>query len=253
MRYYTSPARKGQILADFLVESPTITDPLEKSIADTPGKNTSPAWTLFTDGAASLQGSGIGLILTDLNGQEESSNISPYQRFEVPNEHEIGVFVTELSRTWKEELQGASYYNDVAEMTLMIKDTIEVTLETNNFPLIGDPSGHLPYVGGLDEHVTIDGLSTEAQYLDIYGNQGASVGVNHACKKQCTLCSGRSRFNANGSGSSGGFVTVNQSNDAAPSVGVGAALGLAHAANAIGPLRWLKRRYESLVVAYQGL
>ncbi|GJT57567.1 hypothetical protein Tco_0992621 [Tanacetum coccineum] len=138
-------------------------------------------------------------------------------------------------------------------MTLMIKDTTEVTLEINNFPLIGDPSGLPPYVGGLDKHVTIDELSTEAQYLDIYGNQGASVGVNRACKKQCTLCFGRSRFNADGSGSSGGFVTVNQSNDAVPSVGVGAAPGLAHVVDAMGPLRWLKRRYESLVVAYQGL
>ncbi|GJW93198.1 reverse transcriptase domain-containing protein, partial [Tanacetum coccineum] len=61
---------KGQILADFLAESPTITDPQEKSIADKPGKNTSPVWILFTDGAASLEGSGAGLILTDLNGQE---------------------------------------------------------------------------------------------------------------------------------------------------------------------------------------
>ncbi|GJS36644.1 reverse transcriptase domain-containing protein [Tanacetum coccineum] len=475
MRYYTSPARKGQILADFLAKSPTITDPLEKSITDTPGKNTSPAWTLFIDGAASLEGSGAGVILTDLNGQEvtyalqfnfktsnneakyqalvagleltikmeaqclevytdsllivnqvkglyeakeelmrrqievymmdalgpeqasyalreahlrscdahagpksitqkstrlgyywptiqwveelpnvlwahrttvragsgctpfslvygsevvlppeiglptyristfdltkndenlrlnldlleerrelaalknaryktqteryynnrvkhnqlkigdlilrknearrqegqkkldpnwegpyqDSSNISLYQSFKVPNEHESGVFITELSH--------------VAEMTLMIKDTTEVTLETNNFLLISDLSGHLPYVGGLDEHVTIDGLSTEAQYLDISGNQAASVGVNRACKKQCTLCS---HFNASGSGSSGGFVTVNQSNDAASSVDVGAALGLAHVADAMGPLRWLKRRYESLVVAYQGL
>ncbi|GJU05236.1 hypothetical protein Tco_1121666 [Tanacetum coccineum] len=97
----------------------------------------------------------------------------------VPNERESGVFVTELNRTWKEELQGASYYN-------------------------GNPSDHLPYVGGLDEHVTIDELSTEAQYLDLSGNQGASVGVNHACKKQRTL-----RF--------------------------GTAPGLAHDADAMGP------------------
>ncbi|GJT62341.1 reverse transcriptase domain-containing protein [Tanacetum coccineum] len=61
---------KGQILADFLAELPTITDPQEKSIADKPGKNTSPAWTLFTDGAANLEGSGVGLILTDPSGQE---------------------------------------------------------------------------------------------------------------------------------------------------------------------------------------
>ncbi|GJT80135.1 hypothetical protein Tco_1054477 [Tanacetum coccineum] len=94
---------------------------------------------------------------------------------------------------------------NVGEMTLMIKDTTKVTLETKNIPLIGDPSGHLPYVGGLNEHVTIDGLLTEAQYLDLSGNQGASVGMNLACKKQRTLCSGRSQFNADDSGSSGGL------------------------------------------------
>ncbi|GKA00958.1 reverse transcriptase domain-containing protein, partial [Tanacetum coccineum] len=68
--YNPRSAVKGHILADFLTESPTITDPQEKSIADKPGKNTSPAWTLFTDGAASLEGSGVGIILTDPNGQE---------------------------------------------------------------------------------------------------------------------------------------------------------------------------------------
>nr|GEX51306.1 hypothetical protein [Tanacetum cinerariifolium] len=68
--YKPRSAVKGQILADFLTESPIITDPHEKSIAEKPRKNTSPAWTLFTDGAASLEGSGVGLILTDSSGQE---------------------------------------------------------------------------------------------------------------------------------------------------------------------------------------
>ncbi|GJU05237.1 reverse transcriptase domain-containing protein [Tanacetum coccineum] len=68
--YKPRSAVKGQILADFLAKSPMITDSLEKTITDTPGKNTSPAWTLFTDGATILEGSGVGLILTDLNGQK---------------------------------------------------------------------------------------------------------------------------------------------------------------------------------------
>ncbi|GKE24210.1 reverse transcriptase domain-containing protein [Tanacetum coccineum] len=68
--YKPRSAVKGHILVDFLTESPTITDPQEKSIEDKPGKNTSPAWTLFTDGAASLEGSDVGIILIDPNGQE---------------------------------------------------------------------------------------------------------------------------------------------------------------------------------------
>ncbi|GJX31595.1 reverse transcriptase domain-containing protein [Tanacetum coccineum] len=68
--YKPRSAVKGHILADFLTESPIITDPQEKSIADKPRKNTSPAWTLFTDSAASLEGSGVGIILTDPSGQE---------------------------------------------------------------------------------------------------------------------------------------------------------------------------------------
>ncbi|GJW75663.1 hypothetical protein Tco_0135033 [Tanacetum coccineum] len=46
---------------------------------------------------------------------------------------------------------------------------------------------------------------------------------------------------------------MNKSNDAALFVGVGVAPGIAHVADAMGLPRWLERRYESLVAAYQGL
>ncbi|GJT62342.1 hypothetical protein Tco_1005875 [Tanacetum coccineum] len=110
---------------------------------------------------------------------------------------------------------------------LTVMDTIEVTMETKNFPSISDPSGHLPCVGGLDEHVMIDELSTEAQNLNLSCNQGAI--------------------------SSGGFVSVNKSSGAGPSVFASATPGIAHDADATGPPQWLERRYESLVAAYQGL
>ncbi|GJX31596.1 hypothetical protein Tco_0241451 [Tanacetum coccineum] len=92
-----------------------------------------------------------------------------------------------------------------------------------NFPSIGDPFSHLPYVDGLDKHVMFDELSTEAQYLDL------SVGQ------------------------SGGFVFVNKSSGAGPFVVAGATPRIAHAADATGPPRWLECRYESLVATYQGL
>ncbi|GKF46205.1 putative nucleotidyltransferase, ribonuclease H, partial [Tanacetum coccineum] len=69
--YKPRSAMKGQILADFLAESPMVNGLQSKNIISTPGKSTS-TWTLFTDGAFSIEGSGVGLILTDPNGQEIS-------------------------------------------------------------------------------------------------------------------------------------------------------------------------------------
>ncbi|GKA00959.1 hypothetical protein Tco_0673624 [Tanacetum coccineum] len=101
----------------------------------------------------------------------------------------------------------------IVMMTFMIKDTTEVTMETKNFPSIGDPFRHLPYVGG------------------------AIVGVNRACKKQRTLRSGRSHFHTDGSRSSGGFVSVNKSSGAGPFVPAGATPSIAYAGDATGPPR----------------
>ncbi|GJW93200.1 hypothetical protein Tco_0172872 [Tanacetum coccineum] len=107
----------------------------------------------------------------------DSSNISPYQSSGVLKEHESGVFIMEFSHTWKEELQGASYCNDMGEMTFMIKDTTEVTMEMKNFPSIGDPSGHLPYVGGLDEHVTIAEFRSSGGFVSVNKRSGAGPPV----------------------------------------------------------------------------
>nr|XP_043625708.1 uncharacterized protein LOC122597141 [Erigeron canadensis] len=69
---------KGQILADFLAEVPTV-GAKNKRKADSIAKKEEPeehesknTWKLFTDGASCADGSGAGLILTNPDGQEFS-------------------------------------------------------------------------------------------------------------------------------------------------------------------------------------
>nr|GFA07136.1 reverse transcriptase domain-containing protein [Tanacetum cinerariifolium] len=61
---------KGQILADFLAESPTVNNSPVPKVTNTSEKYTLPARILFTDGASSIEGSCVGLILTHPSGQE---------------------------------------------------------------------------------------------------------------------------------------------------------------------------------------
>ncbi|GJR00456.1 hypothetical protein Tco_0523440 [Tanacetum coccineum] len=66
--YIPRNAVKGQVLADFLNEVPVGTGHIEVcSLADDTKLE---EWTLFTDGASSLKGSGAGLVLIDPSGTE---------------------------------------------------------------------------------------------------------------------------------------------------------------------------------------
>nr|GEV93187.1 putative ribonuclease H-like domain-containing protein [Tanacetum cinerariifolium] len=58
--YKPRSAIKGKIITDFLVESPMINDLQDENAISTPGKSTF-TWTLFTDDASSIEGSGVGL------------------------------------------------------------------------------------------------------------------------------------------------------------------------------------------------
>ncbi|GKF60824.1 hypothetical protein Tco_0177610, partial [Tanacetum coccineum] len=71
------------------------------------------------------------------------------------------MYTTAVSQTWNEGLQETSFYNDVGEMTFLLKDTTEMTLETKKIPVVGDPFGQPPDIGGLDDHVMVDELSAE--------------------------------------------------------------------------------------------
>ncbi|GKA89665.1 reverse transcriptase domain-containing protein, partial [Tanacetum coccineum] len=63
---------KGQVLEDFLTESPTNNNTMVGKVPRAYGKDRIPTWTLFTNGASNIEGLGAGLILTNPDGQEIS-------------------------------------------------------------------------------------------------------------------------------------------------------------------------------------
>ncbi|GJY84237.1 reverse transcriptase domain-containing protein [Tanacetum coccineum] len=67
IQYRPRTSIKGQILADFIVERPDEESPDE--LMAEPEELPEP-WTLFTDGSSCIDGSGAGLILTNLEGVE---------------------------------------------------------------------------------------------------------------------------------------------------------------------------------------
>ncbi|GJS73102.1 reverse transcriptase domain-containing protein [Tanacetum coccineum] len=67
IQYSPRTSIKGQILADFIVERPDEESPDE--LMAEPEKLSEP-WTLFTDGSSCIDGSGVGLILTNPEGVE---------------------------------------------------------------------------------------------------------------------------------------------------------------------------------------
>ena len=67
IRYNPRIEVKGQVLADFIMEF-TLSNPSTKSTETTQLAPNLPIWRFSVDGAANSQGSGVGLILTSLDG-----------------------------------------------------------------------------------------------------------------------------------------------------------------------------------------
>ena len=63
IRYESKNARKGQVLADFIMEFTSV-----ELVGNTQTTPDLPVWKLFIDGVANDQGSGVGLILTSPEG-----------------------------------------------------------------------------------------------------------------------------------------------------------------------------------------
>ncbi|GJZ18849.1 hypothetical protein Tco_0555439, partial [Tanacetum coccineum] len=64
---------KGQIIADFIAETPRNNSSIEHGGAKTSRlrfQEKTPIWTLYIDGASSNEVSGAGVILTDPDGKE---------------------------------------------------------------------------------------------------------------------------------------------------------------------------------------
>ncbi|GKE12931.1 hypothetical protein Tco_1416482, partial [Tanacetum coccineum] len=129
-----------------------------------------------------------------------------------------GVYATGVLHSWNEGLHETSLCTDVGEMTFLLKDTTEMTLEIKKIPVGGDPFCQPPDVGGLDDHVMMDELSVEGQYVGSSGTQGVSVGVSRSCKKWCTIH--YSRF--------AGVGSVSGGNDQPAFVSAGVSVGTTH-------------------------
>ncbi|GJT07493.1 reverse transcriptase domain-containing protein [Tanacetum coccineum] len=127
IRYRPGPAMKGQIIADFIAESPNKNHPkiLEEtttSLTQNPEKT--PLWTLYIDGASSNEGSGAGLILTDPDGKE----ITYALRFEFPasnNEAEYEALIAGLELAVKMEVCHLQVFSNSLLMTNHLKGTYE--------------------------------------------------------------------------------------------------------------------------------
>ncbi|GKE00779.1 reverse transcriptase domain-containing protein [Tanacetum coccineum] len=101
-------AVKEHILADFLAESHTLDNSSREDDTNMSWKSNTPTWALFTDGASSIEGSGAGLILTDLDGRELTYAL----RFNFRtsnNEAEYEALVARLELTIQMEAQQKGY------------------------------------------------------------------------------------------------------------------------------------------------
>ncbi|XP_071740872.1 uncharacterized protein [Rutidosis leptorrhynchoides] len=66
--FLPSNSVKGQVLADFLVELPF--DMIKQCETPVTRRDTDEFWDLYTDGASSKEGAGIGLLLVSPSGEE---------------------------------------------------------------------------------------------------------------------------------------------------------------------------------------
>ncbi|GKE34759.1 hypothetical protein Tco_1454081 [Tanacetum coccineum] len=55
----------------------------------------------------------------------------------------------------------------VGEMTFLLKDTTEMTLESKKFLVVGDPFGQPPDIGGLEDYVCSGGSRVKQVYLGL--------------------------------------------------------------------------------------
>ena len=126
--YKPRSAIKGQILADFLAESPTIDKSNMEDVLSASKKDGPPTWMLFTDGASSIEGSGAGLILTDPHGQE----ITYALRFNFRtsnNEAEYEALVAGLELAIQMEAQKLDAYTDSLLIANQVKGLYEAREE----------------------------------------------------------------------------------------------------------------------------
>ena len=126
IRYKPKRAIKGQVLADFFMEFTPV-----KLTEDTQATLDLPIWTLFVDGAANAQRSGVGLIPTSLEGID----IKYALRFGFQasnNEAEYEAVIAGLNLAHSMEVDQLEVCNDSQLVVKQIEDTYEAKGEKND-------------------------------------------------------------------------------------------------------------------------
>ncbi|XP_071692820.1 uncharacterized protein [Rutidosis leptorrhynchoides] len=123
--YYASRAIKGQVMADYLAETtidmPVICDPEQ---LPTPSPE---LWELYTDGAASSEGAGAGLILTGPH-QEEDTYALRFNFKVTNNEAEYEVLLAGMRIAQKLGAEKLQAYVD----SQLVANQINGTFDTND-------------------------------------------------------------------------------------------------------------------------
>ncbi|XP_070014644.1 uncharacterized protein [Nicotiana sylvestris] len=92
-------AIKSQILADFMVDfMPTLVPEVEKELLLKSGTS-SGVWTLFTDGASNMKGSGVGIVLKPPTGSSIRQSIKTSRLTNSEAEYEAMIAGLELAKS----------------------------------------------------------------------------------------------------------------------------------------------------------
>ncbi|GJR93356.1 reverse transcriptase domain-containing protein [Tanacetum coccineum] len=156
---------KGQILADFLTETPLTKDKEEKE-EEIKRKEPEPenAWKLFTHGASSTDGSGAGLMLVSPDGKEYTYTL----RFEFEttnNEAEYQALLAGLRIAKEMNIQELAIFVDSQLVANQVKGTFEARqpvikqyLEKTMTLLLSFPSYSIEHIK-IDQNKKADALS----------------------------------------------------------------------------------------------
>ena len=117
--YKPKTAIKGQVLADFVMEF-TSAEPAENVQAPTD----LPIWKLSVDGATNAQGSGVGLILTSLEGID-IEYVLKFGFQASNNEAEYEAIIAGLNLAYSMEIDQLEVCNDSQLVVRQIEDTYE--------------------------------------------------------------------------------------------------------------------------------
>nr|XP_009758589.1 PREDICTED: uncharacterized protein LOC104211256 [Nicotiana sylvestris] len=96
--YKPRTAIKSQFLADFVVDFSLVMLPLATKEAVIVSESTSGVWTLFTDGASNVKGSGLGIMLTTPSGETPRQAIRTVPLTNSEVEYEALIAGLELAR-----------------------------------------------------------------------------------------------------------------------------------------------------------